>query len=154
MKKIFVLPRIDYKMVVSNLGETRILNSAFIQINEPFNHGKELFGGASDPIMVDTDNILNLWFDDAEENLPLLNGDKLRLFDEEMAATIVQFVRENEDKETWFIHCTAGISRSGAVGDVLSEYFEIPYSEFKQMNPRVQPNTLVKNLLRKKFFFS
>lgn len=93
-----------------------------------------------------------MWFDDAEEDLPLLNGEKLVLFDEEMSEKIHNFVLENRQAKAWFLHCTAGSSRSGAVGDVLSEYFQIEYKDFKYHNPQVKPNVLVKNLLRRKFF--
>jgi predicted protein tyrosine phosphatase len=138
--------------MVENLTQRQLNESAFIQINEPAHHGKELFGGASNPIQSECRNVLNLWFDDAEEDLPLLNGDKLILFDEMMAQKIVNFVQENRTARCWILHCTAGISRSGAVGEVLSEYFQIDYKDFKYHNPQTKPNCLVKNILRKKFF--
>lgn len=150
---IFVLPRITYKSIIAGLTQRQKDDSAFIQINE-FRHGiNEMFGGSSDPIQPDSRNVLNLWFDDAEEDLPLLNGEKLVLFNEEMAEKIYNFVMENRQAKMWVLHCTAGKARSGAVGDVLSEYFQVDYKDFKHHNPQVQPNTLVKNLLRRKFFF-
>ena len=149
---IFVLPRLHYSKMLEGLSQEKKNQSAFIQINEPF-RGKELFGGSNIPLQNDCLNVLNLWFDDAEEDLPLLNGDKLVLFDEEMAEKIYEFVMANRQAKMWMIHCTAGQCRSGAVGEVLSEYFQIPYNEFKFFNPQVKPNVLVKNLLRKKFFY-
>lgn len=150
---IFVLPRMVYSKMLEGLTQRQKDESAFIQINEPVHSGKELFGGCSDPIMGNCLNVLNLWFDDAEENLPLLNGDELILFNDEMADQILEFVHTNRQAKMWMIHCTAGICRSGAVGEVLSEYFQIPYQDFRYYNPQVNPNILVKNILRKKFFY-
>jgi hypothetical protein len=150
---IFCLPRHTYKHLIAGFTEKQKYESAFIQINEPMHSGKELFGGSSEPIQPDSRNVLNLWFDDAEEDLPLLNGEKLILFDDEMAQKIFDFVIQNRTSRCWLLHCTAGKSRSGAVGDVLSEYFQIAYADFKYHNPKIQPNALVKNLLRKRFFY-
>lgn len=142
MNHIFVLSRKEFHDEVLNLTEQRFTAGAFISINDPDKPN----------ILAERPNILNLWFDDAEEQLPLLNGEELILFNEEMARKVVDFVKVNEGAKFWMIHCTAGISRSGAVGDVLSEYFGIPYEQFKRTNPRVQPNTLVRKLLREKLF--
>lgn len=152
---IFVIPRITYSKLVAGLTPRQIDDSAFIQINEPTRNGQPFSLPLTNtiPIQPSNRNILNLWFDDAEEDLPLLNGEKLVLFNEEMADQIHEFVKSNLQAKAWFLHCTAGQSRSGAVGDVLSEYFQIPYSDFKYHNPQVKPNCLVKNLLRKKFFY-
>ena len=49
-------------------------------------------------------------------NLKLLKYEKL-------AQKVYDFVQNNLDKKAWFLHCTMGKCRSGAVGEVLAEYF-------------------------------
>ena len=146
--KIFCLSRFNFRNVVGELSEQQFMASAFICINEPYRtEDKKEY---NIPILSPAENVLNLWFDDAEELYE--DVQELILFNEEMANQIVDFVKINENAKTWFIHCTMGKCRSGAVGDVLSEYFEIPYIYFKRDNPIVQPNILVKSILRKQFF--
>lgn len=142
--KIFALSRVNFANLLERLtndGETD--RCAFISINEV------------DPLFVEfqpnSGNYLNLRFDDVEEDLPLLNGQKCVLFDEKMANDIYDFVQQNLDKKAFFVHCTMGKCRSGAVAEVLSDYFGVQYEEFKRDNPIVQPNTLIKTILRKKF---
>tara|TARA_R110000868_G_scaffold12456_8_gene59571 strand:+ start:5905 stop:6384 length:480 start_codon:yes stop_codon:yes gene_type:complete len=145
---IFVLPRYDFKELVPTLSDEKKKGIAFISIHEPIGKtGKELFGGASETILDEADNVLNLWFDDAEEELPLLNGDKLVLFNDEMANQVIDFVEKNKNAKGWVLHCTMGKCRSGAVGSFLVDYFGIDWFEFKKTNPKVSPNCLVKTLL-------
>lgn len=92
---IFVLPRAKYKVVIGELSPRQNEESAFIQINEPKHSSHELYGDVSIPMKPDARNVLNLWFDDAEENLPLLNGESLFLFDRSMAEQIYNFVLAN-----------------------------------------------------------
>jgi predicted protein tyrosine phosphatase len=74
------------------------------------------------------------------------------LFAPEQAARLAQFILENAGAEHWIIHCGAGISRSGAVGAMISDHLGLPYSDFKRYNPRVNPNTHVAVLLRKALY--
>lgn len=100
-------------------------------------------------------NILRLQFDDATENP---NGD-LTLFSVEMAHQIKDFIAGVDQSKELFVNCAAGISRSGAVGDVLNEYFN-RYLEFnavddyyfKQYNRQIMPNPLIRRLLYDVFF--
>lgn len=75
---------------------------------------------------------------------------------------IYKFVCEKIDKnKILLVHCTAGISRSGAIGYVLNEYFNkyltnnVPnedYNIFKHSYEGIiSPNDLVKEKLLKKF---
>lgn len=141
--KIFALSRVAFANLLDELTDQQKEQSAFISINEV------------DPLFVefqpDSPNYLNLRFDDVEEDLPLLNGMKCVLFDENMANEIHEFVQGNLDKKAFFVHCTMGKCRSGAVAETLSDYFGERYEEFKRNNPQVQPNTLVKRILRNRF---
>lgn len=77
-------------------------------------------------------NVLNLIFDDisAPERAqagvsPAGNG--YVLFDESMAREIVAFVEANKDAAVWIVHCSAGVSRSGAVSRWLKDRLEFKY---------------------------
>ncbi len=110
------------------------------------------------PRIFSSEYSLTLWFDDAEEKEPAmfeLPPDSQILlpvyFTPDMATEIKKFVDVNADKD-FFIHCTLGKCRSGAVGEILADYFKIPYEQFKRWNPQTQPNTLVRTTLFDTFF--
>lgn len=111
-------------------------------------------------------NILKLQFDDVSEkdiggwsNIP----DTCIFFDEEHAKAIHSFIdkiRSDSEKE-FYIHCDAGISRSGAVGTLLNEYFNkflgihrMDNESFIMNNSHIMPNPLVVRVLKKELFGS
>lgn len=80
--------------------------------------------------------------------------DNAVLFNEAMAQQIMRFV--DDGKLPLLVHCTAGISRSGAVGEVLNWYFNrylernaADDEDFTQNNRQIQPNTLVRRTMLK-----
>lgn len=102
-------------------------------------------------IIPNSTNVLNLAFDDAEEELEIPER-KVILFDNEMAQQIIQFTENNLDKNLFVVHCLMGMSRSGAVGGWLADRFEIRWEDFKLINPRVKPNSLVKTTLQQTYY--
>ena len=130
-------------------------------------------------IPVDGENILKLRFDDVaeypdrtkaifdgaiiEKNPQGYYGDDpdhaLVLFDAGIAGEIVRFIRRIDTTRLMFINCGAGISRSGAVGEVLNDYFN-KYLErnerddeyFRRTNRQIQGNPLVRRILREALF--
>ena len=95
---------------------------------------------------LDADNLLILYFDDVDEGFP-------HAMTPEQAKQIVDFVRIEDDRPI-IVHCTAGISRSGAVGEVLNWYFnrylkDNPpvYRLNEIMNRDIVPNNHVRRLL-------
>ena len=77
-------------------------------------------------------NVLNLMFDDisasgAESLAGSSAGDGYVLFDESMAREIAAFVDANKDVAVWIVHCSAGVSRSGAVSRWLKDRLEFKY---------------------------
>ena len=95
---------------------------------------------------LDAENLLILYFDDVDEGFP-------NAMTPEQAREIVNFVRL-EDNRPIIVHCTAGISRSGAVGEVLNWYFnryleDNPpvYRLNEIMNRDIVPNSHVRRLL-------
>ena len=94
---------------------------------------------------LDAENLLILYFDDVDEGFP-------NAMTPEQAKQIVEFARM-EDNRPIIVHCTAGISRSGAVGEVLNWYFnrfeadDSDYRKFEIMHPDIVPNSHVRRLL-------
>ena len=94
---------------------------------------------------LDADNLLILYFDDVDEGFP-------HAMTPEQAKQIVDFI-SIEDNRPIIVHCTAGISRSGAVGEVLNWYFnrfeanDLDYRKFEIMHPDIVPNAHVRRLL-------
>ena len=91
------------------------------------------------------ENLLVLYFDDVDEGPNAMT--------EEQAKQIVDFVCI-DDPRPIIVHCTAGISRSGAVGEVLNWYFnryleedQGDYLMFQVMHRDLVPNAHVRRIL-------
>lgn len=140
-KKILVLSRHDFIKFVNSLTPKQVSEIAFISIRD-FNYPT---------ILPESHNVLNLQFDDAEDNYPIIGQpDKvIELFNDEMARQIIQFTENNLDKNLFVVHCLMGQSRSGAVGGWLADKFEVGWESFKRLNPQVKPNALVKLTLQR-----
>lgn len=70
-------------------------------------------------------------------------------FNEYKAKKLYEFIKANKDKSIAIVHCSAGISRSGAIGTFIHDlYGTVTWEEFKRTNPRIQPNHHVLKLLR------
>ena len=108
-------------------------------------------------------NVLNLTFDDITVSEKVagagktLSGESAALeseyvlFDDEMARHLVNFVEENLTARIWIVHCSAGISRSGAVSKWLKDQLELRYGiEAKNVDGRYAvPNAYVLRVLDK-----
>ena len=116
-------------------------------------------------------NVLNLQFDDVEHDMyyskvvtekngktTVKNSNKLMAvaFTENQGKEIIDFISKivPTDKTVLFIHCTAGISRSGAVGVFCNEYFNLDTIDFKTRNQYIQPNGRVLNVLHNLTIYS
>ena len=95
---------------------------------------------------LNADNLLILYFDDD------VDAGSPNAMTSEQAKQIVDFIHL-EDNRPIIVHCTAGISRSGAVGEVLNWYFnrfvlnDSDYSKFATMHQYIIPNAHVRRLL-------
>lgn len=112
-------------------------------------------------------NVLNLTFDDvtAPEKSQMMSqsvvgcnhaengisGGDYVLFDKEMARRLVQFVEENWTANTWIVHCSAGVSRSGAISRWLKDYLKFKHGiEANNVDGKFAvPNTYVLRVLDK-----
>ena len=96
-------------------------------------------------------NVLVLKFDDVEVDLNWEEDQHFygaKAFTEDQAKEIINFITQNKHKKNCIVHCSAGISRSGAVGTFISDYFRADYKEFKKRNPYIHPNGLVLRTLK------
>lgn len=107
-------------------------------------------------------NILLLHFDDADPaDYPLLEESRIRnpqmpyyhFMTDQDADAIVSFVKK-PDPRPIIVHCTAGISRSGAIGVALNDYFnrklvldEPEHERFFRLHLNISPNLHVMKLL-------
>jgi predicted protein tyrosine phosphatase len=157
MKNITVLSKrmFDNIMMKNNITNENVkdkLDVAFISINNT-EDTKEI------PYFNDcnSDNVLVLYFDDVEEDIeiPIIGENKIqkvKAFTIEQARILFNFIVKNTEKKSFIIHCTAGISRSGAVGTFINDYFQQSYHKFLEKNPYILPNGHVLRLLNKIFY--
>ena len=151
--KIRVLPRAFFEKVKGTPTEAELLGkSKIISINSSW--GFDDAPPFSESFLKHP-HLLTLNFDDVcnEPETPEDLGNAI-LFNEDMAHAIMRVV--DVGKFPLLVHCTAGISRSGAVGEVLNWYFN-RYLErnaqddedFTQNNRQIQPNTIVRKIMLK-----
>ena len=109
-------------------------------------------------------SILKLEFDDVtEKDAEAGDNKKLVFFNQNHAVKIHDFIKDiancvNHANEL-YVHCDAGVSRSGAVGYVLNEWFNKFIENnrednefFLQHNHHIMPNPLVVRILKQEFF--
>jgi len=97
---------------------------------------------------------LNLRFDDIDETtynrMEPKEQAKIILFSNEHAKQIIEFVDKMKDQIVYFvINCEAGISRSGAVGTWLCDYWGLNYEQFRLNHRHIMPNGYVLRVLRR-----
>jgi predicted protein tyrosine phosphatase len=159
-KKVFVLSRMEFEgnMRTNNIDEDNVekyKDLALISITDnPKNHY----------FKKDHENVLNMDFDDVgdkaydsraeiEKQLGTKLEETYRIFHEKDAKKIVDFIEKNEGK-TFIIHCEAGISRSGAVGQYMRDFYEwVDKEDFdNRVEKKIFPNMLVLRLLKKEYY--
>lgn len=114
---------------------------AFISINDSV--GSEPYFKKAHP------NALTLFFEDIVE--PIESMENFKLFSDEQAIKLVNFIEKNKDK-SFIIHCEAGISRSGAVGQFINDtYKNMTDEEFKKQNKYISPNQYMYHKLIKAY---
>lgn len=140
--RIMNKPRFNQMMELENINDFNIKyklkDYAIISINDTT-------GKWSSPwFNEDHDNVIRLWFDDVLED-----GDTISKYNRVgLKATnaqlndIIDFIERNEDKK-FIIHCSAGVSRSGAVGMYITRLLKRSVKKYLKHNPRVKPNLMI-----------
>ena len=96
------------------------------------------------------DNFLQVKMWDIEEDL-FKNGQlKYERPNDKELKNIVDFINKHKDKSAFIVHCSAGISRSGAVATFLYDKFlsEIDKEQFRRENRYIIPNLYILNRLK------
>ncbi len=93
----------------------------------------------------DTDQHITLRFDDVTAQW---GRDDVIVFNEDHAEKVLSFVDSMDSSLDLIVHCTAGISRSGAVGLTVTEALGLDPHTFNDYNVHIQPNPLVVKVMR------
>lgn len=166
-KMIIVLSRADFNQYIvdNNLNDITIERHPDIAIIEFFNsdHVENLIVKRCvelDNEYIIKNDISSRPFKKWHKNvLPIVCDDithshnNCELFNYSQAQSIMDFIKNNNAATTWVIHCSAGISRSGAVGDFLYKYFtslgeDVVFPRKKDVKPNSRISRLLDNILR------
>lgn len=135
-----ILPKLYFQKLLKGIEDkgNKIENlekSFFISIMDP---------EFPDPLYPDATNYKTIWCWDIEEDIG-----NYKAITQEQIQELYDFIYQNKDKKTCYVHCSAGISRSGAVGTFINDLFGEPYFEFKKRNPYIHPNGRILRLLHR-----
>ena len=86
-----------------------------------------------DQLLPNAKNYLNLTFDDVEVDIPGV----AKTMSKQDAQTLNEFLKVNKTKKQCFIHCSAGVSRSGSIGKYIVDELEGNQSFFMEKNPHL-----------------
>ena len=148
--KIFVKSRLFISNIISKNPDW-ILDKWIISIFDQ---------SSFSPISQDRYNILKLEFDDVTEKD---TEPGLLHFNSDLAKQIVDFIKpiKANDTKPFYVHCAAGVSRSGAVGYMLNEWFNkylttnrLDNEAFIMNNSHILPNPEVVRILKQEMFGS
>ncbi|MBQ9337261.1 MAG: hypothetical protein IJS14_08205 [Lentisphaeria bacterium] len=150
---IYVVPERWYKEHIPE-GETlpvfQLPDSAFWERNNFINIRNSRSIDPNRGVPVNGAHILKLQFDDVRE-LPAV---RRRPFDRETAERILDFIGRCDLSRPLYVNCSAGISRSGAVGETLNRYVneiltdnEADRASFYRNNPQIDANPLVVRIM-------
>ena len=97
-------------------------------------------------------NVLNMEFYDISEEYEI-DGKVYVPFTTEQANRLIDFIEVNQNKN-YIIHCHAGISRSGAVGQFITDFYGwADKATFRfQYGKRIVPNVEVTKKLKEEWF--
>ena len=138
--KIIILPKFMFEQSIDGIEKTG-KDIFYVSINNPDDEDKT-------PIRPDSDNFKSLWFYDIDEKIvDEIKGVEYNPISDEQVKELYEFLMFNKDRDYLVVHCTAGVSRSGAVGEFMNDLFGIPHSEFKKENPFIIPNIYMKKKL-------
>lgn len=142
MKQIKALPKLVFDNRFTNELLQQYHYAAFISILDCDNP-EEKFDK-------NLDNFLQVKMWDIEEDLWENNELKYEKPNDNELNRIVEFTKTHTDKSSFIIHCSAGISRSGAVATFLYDKFlvEIDKEVFRRENKFIRPNLYILKRLK------
>ena len=142
--KVFIMPKFIFEQAIDGI-EKSSKDVFYLSINNPNDEDKT-------PIREDSDTFKSMWFYDIDEDIyDEVKDFTYKTISDEQVDELYDFIMKNKDKKNFVVHCTAGVSRSGAVGEFVNDLFGIPYAEFRKQNPNIIPNTYIKKKLNEKW---
>lgn len=142
--KVFIMPKFIFEQAIDGIEKSG-KDVFYLSINNPDDKDKT-------PIREDSDTFKSMWFYDIDEDIyDEVKDFTYKTISDEQVDELYDFIMKNKDKKNFVVHCTAGVSRSGAVGEFVNDLFGIPYAEFKKQNPNIIPNTYIKKKLNEKW---
>ena len=142
--KVFIMPKFIFEQAIDGI-EKSSKDVFYLSINNPDDEDKT-------PIREDSDTFKSMWFYDIDEDIyDEVKDFTYKTISDEQLDELYDFIMKNKDKKNFVVHCTAGVSRSGAVGEFVNDLFGIPYAEFRKQNPNIIPNTYIKKKLNEKW---
>jgi len=140
MKKIVIVPR----HFVDSLIEGPLVSNKWALISIFSNPEEKRVSKKEEDILKEAGclEVLSLCFKDiTPAEVSAISTDKGALFTQIQASQILDFInRLRDEAHVLFIHCDAGISRSGAVGLWVCRYLGLDEGEFRSSNHKVMPN--------------
>lgn len=143
------------------MSEDIVKKNYFISIySSEIDYGWNMLGEPKTSPLPSRSNVLKLCFDDVTEKDI---GPNVIHFSKDHADQIVTFLKTTKDDglNEFYVHCDAGVSRSGAVGYLLNEYFNkflkmnrIDNEAFRMNNSHIMPNPEVMRILKVALFGS
>ncbi len=147
--KVFIVGKALFDRTMSHQGITNDnveskTKTFLISINDTH-------GTPEVPYFENKSNVKVMFFDDIERDIYHKTYGDIKAFSKEQARELVEFIDRHKDKEKCIVHCAAGISRSGAVGTFINDYYGGDLEEFNRTNPHICPNALVFRLLKQAY---
>lgn len=136
MKNIRALPKYVFDSLFKDLDFSSYKKTCFISILDLDNDENK---------WNKSDNFLQVRMWDVDKTVS-----KYELPNDLELKKIVDFINLNKDKDNFIIHCSAGISRSGAVALFIHDKFIdcIDKDKFRRENNQILPNLYILNKLK------
>ena len=134
------------RKIAENIRHDLKIKTSLISINSPLETP-----GASPVDLHESSwkKILRLEFHDADQSGlrdgRVLSKSEIKMFDEEMALKVINFLKEVEEEcESLIVHCEGGISRSAAVSKFIARLYNLDFPEHYSLYNRHVFSTLLK----------
>ena len=115
--KVFIMPKFIFEQAIDGI-EKSSKDVFYLSINNPDDEDKT-------PIREDSDTFKSMWFYDIDEDIyDEVKDFTYKTISDEQLDELYDFIMKNKDKKNFVVHCTAGVSRSGAVGEFVNDYLE------------------------------
>ena len=142
--RIIALPKLKFDESFTSETMKNFHYACFISILDPDND--------EDRYDSTLDNFLKVKMWDIEETLVADNGRVFSKPSDKELDRIYEFIQQHKDKVRFVVHCSAGISRSGAVAEFIKEihHENIDKEQYMKDNKYIQPNLYILKELRKR----